>query len=38
VMRLRKAFEPDSASPRYFLTVRDAGYRFDPEGRGPAPE
>lgn len=26
--RLRKAFEPDPAQPRHFLTVRDAGYRF----------
>jgi len=28
IRRLRKAFEPDPASPRYFLTIRDAGYRF----------
>ena len=28
IRRLRKIFEPDPASPRYFLTVRDAGYRF----------
>jgi two-component system OmpR family response regulator len=28
VRRLRKIFEPDPSSPRYFLTVRDAGYRF----------
>src|SRR5262245_11153487 len=27
VMRLRKTFEPDPTNPRYFLTVRDAGYR-----------
>jgi len=26
--RLRKAFEPDPARPRHFLTIRDAGYRF----------
>ncbi|MDZ7619480.1 MAG: response regulator transcription factor [Patescibacteria group bacterium] len=26
--RLRKAFEPDPANPRHFLTIRDAGYRF----------
>ena len=26
--QLRKAFEPDPASPVYFLTIRDAGYRF----------
>jgi len=29
--RLRKIFEPDPSKPRYFLTVRDAGYRFVPE-------
>lgn len=28
IRRLRKAFEPDPARPRYFLTIRDAGYRF----------
>jgi two-component system OmpR family response regulator len=28
IRRLRKAFEPDAAHPRHFLTVRDAGYRF----------
>ena len=26
--RLRKLFEPEPAKPRYFLTVRDVGYRF----------
>lgn len=26
--QLRKAFEPDSANPVHFLTIRDAGYRF----------
>jgi two-component system OmpR family response regulator len=25
---LRKIFEEDPASPRHFLTIRDAGYRF----------
>ena len=30
--RLRKIFEPDPSHPRYFLTVRDAGYRFLLEG------
>jgi two-component system OmpR family response regulator len=32
IRRLRKTFEPDPARPRHFLTVRDAGYRFVPEG------
>lgn len=32
IRRLRKLFEPDPAEPRYFLTIRDAGYRFVPEG------
>ena len=32
IRRLRKIFEPDPAQPRYFLTIRDAGYRFVPEG------
>ena len=26
--RLRRIFEPDPSSPRHFLTIRDAGYRF----------
>ncbi|MBN1854592.1 MAG: response regulator transcription factor, partial [Pirellulales bacterium] len=26
--RLRKTFEPIPAQPKYFLTIRDAGYRF----------
>ena len=32
IHRLRKIFEPDPSHPRHFLTVRDAGYRFVPEG------
>jgi two-component system alkaline phosphatase synthesis response regulator PhoP len=28
IRRLRKIFEPDPSRPRYFLTLRDAGYRF----------
>ena len=28
IRRLRKSFEPDPAQPKYFLTIRDAGYRF----------
>jgi DNA-binding response OmpR family regulator len=34
IRRLRKIFEPDPAQPRYFLTIRDAGYRFLPDGSG----
>lgn len=33
VMRLRRHFEPDPKKPRYFLSVRGAGYKFvPPEG------
>ena len=32
IRRLRKTFEPDPAKPRFFLTIRDAGYRFVTEG------
>ncbi len=28
MLRLRKTFEKDPASPQHFLTIRDAGYRF----------
>ena len=28
IRRLRVIFEPDPSNPRYFLTIRDAGYRF----------
>jgi two-component system OmpR family response regulator len=31
MLRLRKIFESDSAKPKHFITVRDAGYRFIPE-------
>jgi two-component system OmpR family response regulator len=34
VRRLRKTFEPDPAQPRYFLTIRDAGYRYVSQGEG----
>jgi two-component system alkaline phosphatase synthesis response regulator PhoP len=34
VGRLRAKFEPDPDRPRYFLTVRGVGYRFEPNGRG----
>lgn len=32
IRRLRKAFEPKPDQPRYFLTLRDAGYRFVASG------
>jgi DNA-binding response OmpR family regulator len=32
VGRLRAKFEPDPDRPRYFLTVRGVGYRFEPNG------
>jgi two-component system OmpR family response regulator len=32
IRRLRVIFEPDPSRPRYFLTIRDAGYRFVSEG------
>ncbi len=32
IRRLRKIFEPDPGQPQHFLTIRDAGYRFLPEG------
>lgn len=32
VLRLRKLFEPDLSSPRYFHTVWGVGYRFTPGG------
>lgn len=36
IRRLRKNFEPDPSQPRYFLTIRDAGYRFVAGGAEPA--
>lgn len=35
IRRLRKTFEPQPSSPRYFLTIRDVGYRFVAEGSDP---
>jgi len=37
MMRLRRHFEPDPAAPVHFVSVRGAGYRFEPDpsrGRG----
>lgn len=36
IRRLRVIFEPDPSNPRYFLTIRDVGYRFVREGVKPA--
>jgi DNA-binding response OmpR family regulator len=33
IMRLRKHFEPDPKSPRYFVSVRGAGYKYVPPER-----
>jgi len=30
IMRLRRHFEPDPKKPRYFVSVRGAGYKFEP--------
>lgn len=38
IRRLRKIFEPEPSRPRYFLTIRDAGYRFIAAGTAEAPE
>ncbi len=32
VMRLRKKVEPDSSQPRFILTLRGVGYRYEPSG------
>jgi DNA-binding response OmpR family regulator len=32
MLRLRKHFEPDPREPRYFLSIRGAGYKFLPAG------
>jgi len=37
VVRLRRYLEDRGSSPRYLLTVRGVGYRFDPEGRDREP-
>lgn len=33
IARLRAKIEPDPERPRFFLTVRGVGYRFEPEGK-----
>jgi two-component system OmpR family response regulator len=40
IRRLRKLFEPVPSQPRYFLTLRDAGYRFvsKPGGESSRPD
>lgn len=38
IRRLRKIFEPNPSQPQYFLTIRDAGYRFVPEGAEEDPD
>lgn len=38
IRRLRKTFEPDPGQPRFFLTIRDVGYRFVASGVEPAEE
>jgi DNA-binding response OmpR family regulator len=30
ILRLRQKLEPDSANPRFFLTIHGAGYKFIP--------
>jgi DNA-binding response OmpR family regulator len=32
IMRLRRRFELDDQEPRHFVSVRGAGYKFDPSG------
>jgi DNA-binding response OmpR family regulator len=34
IARLRAKLEPDADRPRFFLTVRGVGYRFEPDGDG----
>jgi DNA-binding response OmpR family regulator len=31
ILRLRQKLEPDSANPRFFLTIHGAGYKFIPD-------
>jgi DNA-binding response OmpR family regulator len=34
IVKLRKAVEDDPSAPRFILSIRGVGYKFDPEGRG----
>jgi DNA-binding response OmpR family regulator len=34
ILRLRQKLEPDSANPRFFLTIHGAGYKFVPGNTG----
>jgi DNA-binding response OmpR family regulator len=34
ILRLRQKLEPDSANPRFFLTIHGAGYKFVPGNAG----
>jgi DNA-binding response OmpR family regulator len=37
ILRLRQKLEPDSANPRYFLTIHGAGYKFVPSAPSGGP-
>jgi two-component system alkaline phosphatase synthesis response regulator PhoP len=34
IVKLRKAIEDETGAPRYILSVRGVGYKFDPDGKG----
>jgi DNA-binding response OmpR family regulator len=38
ILRLRQKLEPDSANPRYFLTIHGAGYKFVPGSGASTPQ
>lgn len=38
IARLRKMFEKDKSKPKHFITIRDAGYQFLPDGEVAKPE